>query len=396
MVDAAPLDLPDADSLVPSKIHIRGLDDMNPKEVKTYITEHCPGGTFERIEWIDDTSANLVFPSASTAQDVLIALASVEIADATLLPPKELLPAKAFSEKAGIALQVRIAVESDKKRPRAAERSRFYLLNPEYDPENRNKYRDRDDGGRRRRRYSREDEPRDHFDVNLYDDDAAALATRENASRPRRRRSYTPDYDSDDRQERSHRGSNRNKELFPDHTSRRDRSASPTRDRDGDHGMVEGHEDSAEHNRRGARAIKERLVQSNRDKELFPNQALSSEDNRLDDAAELSNRFSLPLYDGRHDEKPAGRGERLAGRITARGSGNSLADRITEPAEGFSIRGAAGQRSGSQGITIKGASKSARELFPEKLGGGNAGKELFADKLDGRSRRRQRAGDLFD
>jgi hypothetical protein len=381
---------------------------MNPREVKTYVAEHYPNGECERIEWIDDTSANLIFASTSTAQDALVALASVEIADATLLPARELLPAKAFSQKAGIGLQVRMAVEGDRKQPRAAERSRFYLLNPEYDPENRKRYRDRDDGGSRshRRRYSREDErgytredePRDHFDVNLYDDDAAALATRDDGPRPRRRRSCTPNHDNDDRQDRSRRGVNRNKELFPDLASRRDRSASPMRDRDGDHDMAR--EGSVEHNRRGARAIKDRLVRTNRDKELFP--AQSSEDNRLDDAAELTKRFALPLYDGSHDERPAGREGRLVDRVTARGGGggggSSLADRITDRAEasGFSIRGAATQKSGGQGITIKGASKSARELFPEKLGGSNAGKELFADKVDGRSRRRQRAGDLFD
>ncbi len=100
-------------------------------------------------------------------------------------------------------------------------------------------------------------------------------------------------------------------------------------------------------------------------------------------------------------------------------------DRITRPSDSkqaaggsssFNIRGLASSGSGSssQGFTIKGAA-SARELFPNKLGGGgstsnsngsggsggrgrNAGKELFDDNsLASRiqPRPRQRAEDLF-
>jgi hypothetical protein len=372
---------------------------LNDTEVRAYVKEHIDA-KFERLEWINDNNLNVVFPTDTVAQEALVALSSVEIGDVSLLPPLELLPAKPFSGKAGVSLQIRLAVASDKKQPRAAEKSRFYLLNPEWDRENRMKrYRDRDGerGGRRSGR--REDEPVSHFDVNLYDDDAAALATRESSSRPRRRRSYTPDHDNDDRR-RTYRSSNRNKELFPETDSGRGRSASPTRDRDGDHGMVEmpGSEDSNERNRRGARAIKDRLTRDNRIKELFPTLGKSPKSNRLDDADELSKRFSLPLYDGSHDEQPVARSRKPGDRIASSGSGGRLADRITNPSEssGFSIRGSAGQRSADQGFAIKGGAKTARELFPDKLGGSNAGKELFADKIEGRSRRRQKAGDLFD
>lgn len=56
----------------------------------------------------------------------------------------------------------------------------------------------------------------------------------------------------------------------------------------------------------------------------------------------------------------------------------------------------AAKRGNDQGIAIKGTGPTARELFPEKFGNsGNSGKELFAEKLEGRSRRRQRAEDLF-
>ncbi|KAH8652543.1 hypothetical protein BX600DRAFT_97018 [Xylariales sp. PMI_506] len=411
VVDDAPQETQESNALVPHKIFIRGLDVLNPDDIKTYVGEHYIGGRFERIEWIDDASANLVFASEASAQEALIALSSVEIADVTSLPIQELLPAKPYSKRSENTLQVRIAVTGDRKQAGAAQRSRFYLLNPEYDPENRKRYRDRDgdDNRRRRGRHPREDEPVDHFDVNLYDDDAGVQSGQDHAPRPRRHRSYSPDYDSDRRRRgSSHRNNNKSKELFPDHSgakgsSHRDRSASPARDRDGDMGMDEYHklEDSAERNRRGARAIKDRLSRSNKAKELFPSSAPSSESNRLEDADQtssyLSSRFSLPLYDGSHDE-PSARPKKLEDRITVPGGSGRLAERITDPADnsGFNIRGTATQKGGNQGFSIKGgANKTAKELFPDKLGS-NAGKELFADKADGKSRRRQRAGDLFD
>lgn len=398
-MDTDAQDQPDGNAVVPNKVHITGgIDNLNDEEVKAYVKEHTEG-TFERIEWIDDSNLNIVFTSNSEAQQALVALSAVQVGDASQLPPLELLPAKPFSQTLGISLQVRLAVASDKKQPRAAEKSRFYLLNSEWDRETRaKKYRDRDGerGGQRRGR--REDEPQDHFDVNLYDDDTAALATRETVSRPRRRSSYTPDRE-DDRQG-SYRGANRNKELFPTSGSGRNRSASPIRDRDGDHGMGETptSEGSAERNRRGARAIKDRLSRSNRAKELFPGAGSGTESNRLDDADELSKRFALPLYDESHDEQSGSRSRKLEGRIISSGGGGRLSDRITKSADssGFSIKGSAGQRGADQGFAIKGGAKTARELFPDKLGGSNAGKELFDDRLEGRSRRRQKADDLFD
>lgn len=399
VVDSALEGQPDDNTLVSYKIHLHGLNDMNPAEVGAYIAEHYPENRFEKIEWIDDNSANLIFTNGSTATDALVALAAVEIADVTLLPARELLPAKPFSQKSTAQLQVRFAVAADRKQPGAAERSRFYLFNPKYDPENRRKYRDRDgqqSGRIGRGRHSREDEPIDHFDVNLYDDDSTALATRNSNSQSRRRRSYTPGHNDDDHQPTSYRNQNRNKELFP--SSGRDRSASPGQN----HRMRDTPPSggSAERNRRGAKAIKDRLVRGNRSRELFPSNGPASGSDRLEETNELSERFTLPLNDS--DEVPAHRNRKLEERITTTTSGARLADRITDPvaSSGFSIRGTAGQRSSNQGFAIKGGAKTARELFPDKLGE-NSGRELFADKIEGRlgqrqQRPRQRAGDLFD
>ncbi|ORY71553.1 uncharacterized protein BCR38DRAFT_454054 [Pseudomassariella vexata] len=407
VIDSTPEVQPDSNTLVLNKVHIRGLDDMRPDEVKSYVAEHFPNGSYERIEWIDDSSANLPFPSESIAQEALVALSSVEITDVTQLPVLELLHGKSFSKRPEVNFQVRFATVGDKKQAGAAHRSRFYLFNPEFDPENRKRryrVRDADGYGRRRRGGSREEEEEvEKFDVNLYDDNPAALATRAPMSKPRPRHSYTSDYDSDERSRKpSHRTVNRSKELFPSHVggqngSRRDRSASPARDRNGDLDMDGGLSDgSAARNRRGARSTKDRISRSNRSKELFSANA-SADNGRLNGDEELSSIYTLQLADESADPPP--RSKKLEDRITLPGKGRRLADRITDPAEasGFSIRGAARQKGPDQGFAIKGNAdrSSVKELFPDSFGG-NAGKELFADRLDGRSRRRQKAGDLFD
>jgi hypothetical protein len=272
-------------AVVPYKVHIRGLDTFNPDDVKGYVAEHYSTSQLSRVEWIDDSSANLIFKSESIAQEALVALAALEIADAMQLPPLEDIPAKSFSQKPECTLRVRFAVVSDQKVVGAAERSRFYLLHPEYDPEERRrrgefgrgKYRDRDDRYRRdrrndRRRDSYDDEPRNTFDVNLYDDDTSALAKRtRRPSRPRRRSASSS---SDTRRLQR----NREMELFPaklsgGRHSLRDRSASPVRDRDGDAEMEldeEARAAAAMRSREKGRSIKERLSRDSSAKELFP------------------------------------------------------------------------------------------------------------------------------
>ncbi|OTA52055.1 hypothetical protein K449DRAFT_391647 [Hypoxylon sp. EC38] len=404
----------DENTLVPNKVYIRGLDVMNPDEVKAYISEHFSGEPVERIEWIDDSSANLVFSSDSAAARALSSLAVEGIQDVSQLPLRQLLSAKPFSRKPEVVLQVRLTVATDKKQAGAASRSRFYLLNPEYDPEERRRrnearrYRDREGDGynRRREREARYDEALDQFDVSLYDDDEATLARRESQSRPRHRRSYTPETSENRLERSSYRKVNRGKELFPDgpsagNGSRRERSASP-RNRDGDKRIGITNGELGTRNRDKARVIKSRLSRSNRARELFPDESGAGTGRLGDDVEDtttlLAKGIMLPLMDG-SDDTPTTAGRRLEDRITVPRKDN-LADRISVPGDskssGFNIRGTASQRSIDQGFTIKGsAGKSAKELFPNKLGI-NSGKELFADRLEGRSRRRQRAGDLFD
>lgn len=282
-------------AIVPYKVHIRGLDTFTPEDVKAYLAEHY-GSTYEKIEWIDDTSLNLVFDSGPVAQGALTALAGVEITDVTQLPPLQSIPAKSFSRKPDSSLHVRFATGGDRKISGAAARSRFYLLHPEYDPEERKRrgeirgrYRDREGYGRRsdrergngRRREERiDDYDVNSFDVSLYDDDSSALAKRA-TTEPRARRGSSgrlrresPGTDGD------YIRKNREKELFPDLKSRdrnggsrRDRSASPVRD---DALDDLARDRAAVRNREQARAVKDRLAKDNAAKELFPTKVSSS------------------------------------------------------------------------------------------------------------------------
>ncbi|RSM08420.1 hypothetical protein CEP52_004642 [Fusarium oligoseptatum] len=357
----------DSKTLIPTKIHIRGVDTLHTSDIKGYVKTHF--GDVDRVEWIDDSSANLLFPSEPTARDAIVALSTVPVADATALAIGEFLPAKPLDGKPEISLQVRFAVASDRKQAGAALRSRYYLLHPEHDPEerrrrnqeNRSRYRDRDGdyhrngGGGRRRRNS--DDEVETYEASMYDD----------APRPERR---SRDSDLIDERPRSYARENRGKELFSGRKSQRDRSASPARDGDGDDLM--GERASSSGNRHRARALKDRRSADNSAKELFPVKS------------------SIKQFGG-------GNLDHLEAAIGSAGLREEDRPKIvsvpsTKPSA-FNIRGMASQQGSGEGFSIKGAAgANARELFPSKLGGSNAGKELFGG---GRSKQRQKAEDLF-
>lgn len=421
----------DAPTVLPNKIHIRGLDLLDETQLKQYVSAHVGGKGADRIEWVDDASANLVFSSESAAQDALKLLAAVEILDVTQLPPLEVLPAKPVPEKPEVALQVRFALESDRKVKGAAQRSRFYLFHPEWDPETEEgkrrregrdrRYRDREDRGGYRRsgrgRYDdRNEEEPEPFDVNLYDDDTGALARRVTPRERRRRDSRSPSDPADsDRYRPLNAGKElfpNKKELFPNKKPRdalrsergarsRDRSRSPARD-ERDAMMDDLAKDrEVQRNRDTARSLKERISMprsSNNTRELFPNKVSNGSKAQMDQvpADVLAGMLRLS-YDGT-SESPSSFSA-FRSRQTPSQSIKMVilkfADRITDPSNGISIKGLARQADTQQGISIKG-SANRKELFPEKLGGNlNSGKELFADRLEGRGRRRQKAEDLY-
>ncbi|CAG7566501.1 unnamed protein product [Fusarium equiseti] len=354
-------------TLIPSKIHIKGVDSLHTSDIKAYVKSHF--GDVDRVEWIDDSSANLLFPSEPTARDAIVALSSVPVADATALAIGETLPAKPFEARPEISLQVRFAVLSDRKEAGAALRSRYYLLHPEHDPEerrrknqeNRSRYRERDggyrgDGGRRRRA---SDDDVETYEASMYDD----------APRPARRRR---DSDIEERP-RSYARENQGKELFSGRKTQRDRSASPRRDGDGDDLM--GDRASSSGNRVRARDLRDRISGGNNSKELFPTKKSIKQfgGGNLDTLERAIGSARL-----KDEDRP-----KVVNVPNTRGDGNS-----------FNIRGMANQQGNGEGFAIKGAAgTNARELFPTKLGGNNAGKELFGG--GGRSKTRQKAEDLF-
>lgn len=470
-------------TLVPHKVHLRGLDTMTPDDVQAYVREHVgaagTANTYDRIEWIDDSSANLVFASETAAAAAVTALCAMPIDDATQLPVGELLPARPYTARVlaaqaaaqaapgretdtappaptGLPLQVRFAVASDKKLVGAAARSRFYLLHPEYDPEERQRFRNRrrdDRGGRGRDRDRERDRDRDYraryrsnredddrreedirnnsFDVNLYDDDEAALAKRASRAAPggngggRRRRGRSRSSWSQSSRSRSesrqrHRrhnnadkelfgggvggggGGGRSKELFPDKMGgagseagtgtgsgtgrrgsgsgsgrqQRNRSASPMRDyddknRDGrlaDARAVAASE-AASRNRDKARAIKDRLstAPGNNSRDLFGDQATMG-------MAQMdllgTSALSSRLSD-RITRPSNGRGAAVA--TGGEGEDEDVGNGGNGGSSTFNIRGMAAQQTGQgPGLSIKGAA-TARELFPDRFGSADSG-----------------------
>jgi Nuclear cap-binding protein subunit 3 len=414
-----PNDTTDANALEPSphKVHFRGLDNLTTKDVRAFASEYFESYKPSHIEWIDDTSANMVYETPEIAQEALVAFAAVEIADVSLIPVLQTIPAKAFPAHPQTNLQVRLAVVGDRKQAGARDRSRFYLFNPEYDPAERRKragykvdrrYRDREDGGYRSQRYDdREQEKREReadFDASLYDDDESAIAKR--SARDIRNHGSSSGSESRGRDSARVRfGGGAGKELFPERVDGgrgrlRDRSASPLRESDEDLEMRESRstpsrqqDTAASANRLKAQMIKSRLKEVSSTKELFPQKTTSHRRSGAFDAADetvadlFANKMPVPFVDGSGDSNPRDI-PMVASRDMGRNSGNG--------STAFNIRGTAKALPTSV-FSIKGAAASrprVKELFPSTLGD-NAGKELFSERLNGRAAQRQKASDLF-
>ena len=407
---------PLTEEAVYEKVHVRGVDELTTDQIKHFATSHFQQEAPSRVEWIDDTSANLIYSSADVGLQALAALTQVsEEEDASTLPPLRLRSAKILSTHPDSVLQVRSAVKSDRKQPRAYEKSRFYLMHPEHDPRERlrQELADRrrhggaatDDDYRRRRfddkelRRRRDRDYDDQFDANMYDDQPGSYSDSERGRRSRRRRG--------------------SRDLFPDDKDSagrlRNRSASPGRDTLDDAVRINPGQES----RRRFRERSPRLSGRNEGKELFPSKggdhdpdtrelfpnkpassylkkelfpSKTSNHRRSDafDAADetadlLGRRITVPHPDGGSDQRnrsvelfpdsTEGEGTRIRG--AAGGD------------QGFAIRGAA------TGMSIKGRGASVRELFPSRYVNNNAGKELFSDTLEGRGGRRRKAEDMF-
>ncbi|KAJ5115438.1 hypothetical protein NUU61_001197 [Penicillium alfredii] len=405
---------PFTEEAVYEKVHVRGVDELTTDHIKQFALSHYDREEPTRIEWIDDTSANIIYTSTESGLQALAAFTQVNgEEDASALPPLRLRSAKLLSSHPDSVLQVRSAVKTDRKQPRAHEKSRFYLMHPEHDPRerlrqelaDRRRNGEADDGDYTRRRFDdrehrrRRDRDGDLFNADMYDDRGASSYSDSDRGRGGRRR----------------RGP---RELFPEDDDRasgrlRNRSASPGRDTLEDRDRIE----RAGHN--GRRQFRERSPQLSRNtgkelfpsagesnsgaRELFPNKPTSSyipkgqppskaSNHRRSDAFDASDETADPL--GRRITAPFGDGHVES---TRNANVELFPDSARNEAhirgaaredQGFAIRGAA------NGMSIKGRGASVRELFPSKYNS-NAEKELFAGTLEGRGGRRRRAEDMF-
>ncbi len=434
----------------PTKVHIQGIDDFSTDDVRNFATEHfSTPPTF--VQWIDDTSANLVYASSDVALEALEALCVLTPQKAEFITnPLQLRHTK---PRSGSSLQVRRAVVGDKKKRYAKESSRYYLLHPEADPiermrsefANGHSQRSGDHGDYQRRRYNdREDRRRrdraanseagGDFTASMYDDNPEPRPSRsrgrtgrcgsrnrsaspgrsitnsdeiiiEDAStsendRPSLRRSNKnrfrdrsppPNYSIDD--PHPFPKANREKELFPSNTGTKS-------------GQLAS--DALQAQKQAERAATAAQLK----KELFPHKTDRSNHRRSDafdaraaaDAAnsdELSSRMSrrMDITDSNTTAITTNANSRANARKELFSTSSST---DANSHAGLTIKGTAGLLiKGGAGMSIKGAATAAnvRELFPDKFvkgSAGNEGKELFSDKIKGRgSVRRNRAEDLF-
>ena len=282
----------DIDRVVPDqhleseKVYIRGLDNLTTNDIRTYAHEHFPVAQHVKVEWIDDSSANIVYADEDTAAEALRAFAAVEERGFDAATATTLRPARRLSTNPAVELAVRLATVTDVKKPRAHEASRFYLLNPDKDPWEKRRTRGRRDGrdgnddGKRRR--GNGDKATATFDVNMYDDDAGIADTDAKSGGDdgyeRRRRKEARSRPSPERQRRkrdlfddddiSAVSSRRNRGIL-----RRDRSMSPPDEDSGDGRLRFGDGDRPSRKRsrrRRSPSLPLSHEKKNIGKELFP------------------------------------------------------------------------------------------------------------------------------
>ncbi|KAI5283221.1 hypothetical protein KEM54_002307 [Ascosphaera aggregata] len=403
----------------PEKVHIRGVDELTTDDIETLANEHFTEEAPTKIEWIDDTSANIVYSSAEVGLRALIALSQEQSeANGQTEDLLRLRLAKSLSTHPDSVLQVRSAVATDKKRARAHEASRFYLLHPEHDP------RERSRNAPRRRNHGR------RYDQDEEDDGEGGYNRRRFDNREHKRRldiasdqnltesMYDDDVDMDEdiirRGRESVRGKGR-KELFPNDANGshrlRGRSTSPIHSRRDD-GSAGGFRTRSPRLRRFRNEDDERA--KNRGKELFPTPkelfpaksppttAYDSSTSFLKGNGSAVSRHRRSIAFDAADVTAS-----LSRRMSTSESSASAANKTNKAVELFpqytstdtqrlKIKGAVNNKTTSDmGIQIKGAaSASVRELFPSKFNP-NQGKELFSDKIQGRGGRRRRAEDMF-
>ncbi|KAF3308067.1 hypothetical protein TWF173_001959 [Orbilia oligospora] len=405
---------PAPENVISNKVHLRGLDSMSSDDVKNWIAGHFPEPTVEKLEWIDDTSLNLVYKDQETALAALNAL-STNIGRSSR--PWELREANNSEAFPLARLDIRLAFVTDKKERGARERSRYYLFHPEEDrvEQQEKKKREQEKERRERKEYRRRD----------YDERYRSESRGEDREWNDRRRSRSR-YDEEDSRRREPL------ELFPTggtaerRGGRRSRSRSPVElfPAKAKNASIELFPEATPND--GMELFPEKA--KNASVELFPGRNENSGRRReaspsgqrndtpprtlfsIDDPVEMPKRGQSPQRQRRERERPRDTGRTIELFPDRTDKPRSLADRMDNPRSatrpskhddmnmgdsGLSIRGSAGG-----GISIRGAARGA--------GHSNAGIELLPDKASNslfnriseptgsrRGARRQKAEDMF-
>lgn len=312
-----------------------------------------------KVEWIDDSSVNFAYDNADIAGQALIAFSSPDVAN---IDPSQARNTRQLTSHPNVQLQARVAKATDRKKPRAREASRYYLLHPEEE-------RSRPRSTRRRRRRSNEEDEVEKFDASMYDDDDTAVAGRLKERNPRSSSRRNGDRNGSRNEDRD-RSRSPGCSASPGRGYGRDR---PRRRRNSGKELF-GKESVAPS---ALRAANNKAAASSLKKELFPMRTGTG----IEEAGDLfSSKMAIAAVDGPAEEFP----------LRSDAMFQSQKQRKQEE-QGFSIKGSAA--SSSQGFSIRGAAgqKTIKELFPEQSARLNAGKELFG----GRNVRRSKAADLF-
>ena len=432
--------IPDTD-LAPHKVYIRGLEDLTTSDIMTFYKEYYSSETLPHIEWIDDTSANLVFEGKEIA---IAALQHLTLGpnENRSLPLTQLRAAKSLFTHPGSTLYVRIATITDQKRPRAYEASRFYMMHPEHDPREQrrrgaNDYEQKGRPNDKHPRKRRRDEE-DRFDNSMYDDDSAS-SRRDLILSPVNKRTidkrkcpqlrsdmYRPEWDGTrGSRDRSASPNARNRQTPPPTYRSRDPHPFPYENAGKElFPLITRHSGDTDHNTKDlfsskmltagkdfylakSMATSEAVADSNDQscnrrralevkKELFPHKVSPHKHNRsgafdaADETADLfANQILLQSTDRLSTRKSAFARPTSSDPQSQMGGGPidiglNIRGASTEQKQGFLIRG---------GAAFNGVGM-IKELFPRK-NVGNAGKEAFAEKIEGRGQRMNRAEDML-
>ena len=405
-------------------MHIRGVDDFHTNDILAFVHDHDPEAEVH-VQWIDDTSANVVYPTKERAREGILKLVAAESTPDTILnAPFEVRTAKTLAGRPASMLMVRIAQAGDRKRKNARDASRYYLLHPDEDPAERmrrefangrprggeGEYRRRrfDDREHRRRRHQDESGDATEFAASMYDDAPATepegrARGRDLFSRITRRRSASPgahtrnsdeinisDSD-DDRRKRRYRD---RKERPPPYT-RNDPAPVPKNNFGKELFSADTPKNSGLHS--------DRI-------DLYPSADIQSQPRQVDMNAAAAKRLKADLLSAAqtspraHHRRAKAMDARNDEDLAERFGRNSVSiDSTGKPAVelfpgGLNIKGSSQGMTikGHGGFSIKGRALEVKELFPERYKrGGNEGKELFDEPVR-EKRVRHRAGDLFD